>query len=63
MAKIKKSHAGSKNPRALLDETQVITIRRLYKERSYSQYTLAITFGVSQSTISHIIRRQRWENT
>ena len=57
----KQSHPGSKNPRAVLDEIKVLTIRRLYGEKSYSQIALAITFGVSQSAISRIVRRQRWQ--
>lgn len=62
MTHIKKSRKGSKNPNARLDITQVETIRRLYKEKrkSYSQISLGVTFDVSQSAISRIVRGKRW---
>jgi len=60
MAKIKKNHKGSKNPMAILNETQIAIIRQLYKDGSYKQITLAATFSVHQSTISRIVRRKRW---
>lgn len=58
----RKSRRGSKNPNAVLDIVQVETIRKLYKEKSYSQIALGITFNVSQSTISRIVSGQRWNN-
>jgi DNA-binding MarR family transcriptional regulator len=54
------SHTGSKNPMALLNEVQIVTIRKLYSEGSYKQIALAATFGVNQSQISRIINRKRW---
>lgn len=45
---------------AKLDETQVITIRKLYQEGSYSQVELAATFGVDQTQISRIVLRKCW---
>lgn len=57
-----RSQKGTNNGRAVLNEIQIATIRRLYAEKSYSQIALGITFGVHQSTISRIVRRQRWGN-
>ncbi len=55
-----RSQKGTNNPSATLNDIQIETIRRLYKERSYSQIALGITFGVHQGTISKIINRKRW---
>jgi DNA-binding XRE family transcriptional regulator len=62
MARIKTNHKGSNNPSALLDDIQVATIRTLYKEGSYKQSALATTFGVNQSTICRITRRDLWRS-
>lgn len=55
-----RSQKGSKNPKAILKEEEIFTIRNLYKNKSYSQIALGVTFGVNQSTISRIVRGKRW---
>lgn len=62
MVEHRRSLVGSKNPRALLDDVEVLTIRRLYKEGSFSQTALAITYGVDQTQISRIVLRKAWKH-
>lgn len=62
MVEHRRSLAGAKNPKAKLDDVKVITIRKLYEEGSYSQSKLAVTFGVHQTIISKVIRRQSYRN-
>jgi len=51
---------GNRHPRAVLTEEQVQQIRRLYASSSHTQEALAAKFGVTQSTISAIVRRRLW---
>jgi NUMOD4 motif-containing protein/HNH endonuclease len=62
MVEHRRSLVGSKNPRALLSDVEVLTIRRLYEEGSYSQTALAITYGVEQTQISRIVLRKAWKH-
>lgn len=62
MVEHRRSLVGSKNPRALLNDVKVRTIRRLYAEGGVSQTSLALQFGVNQTIISKVIRRQSWKN-
>lgn len=55
-----RSLVGSKNPRALLNDVNVRTIRRLYQEKCHSQAELALLFGVNQTQISRIVRGEHW---
>ena len=61
MIEHRRSLVGSKNPRALLDEVKVLTIRRLYEAGGVSQASLAKEFGVHQTIISRVVRRQSWK--
>lgn len=62
MIEHRRSLVGSKNPRALLNDVEVLTIRRLYKEKSFSQTALAVTYGVNQTQISRIVLRKAWKH-
>ena len=62
MIEHRRSLVGSKNPRALLDDVKVQTIRRLWEEGSYSQTELAATFGVDQTIISRVVLRKSWKH-
>src|SRR5690625_4481364 len=51
---------GSGNHASRLTESDVIMIRRLYKTTNLSQKEVADKFGVSQMSVSKIIRRETW---
>lgn len=50
---------GDRNAKAVLTESQVREIRGL-SDTGYRQHELAKRFGVSQMTISRIVRGERW---
>lgn len=54
-------HCGSRNGAAKLTEMQVAQIRRLYSLKM-KQVDLADAYGVSQRTISLIVRREKWRH-
>lgn len=51
---------GSDHPSVKLNETEVTEIRRLHSVSRVSQRKIAAMFGVSQSCIGRILRRQAW---
>ena len=51
---------GESNGRAILTEDQVREIRYIYSTKKISQSKLGEQFGVSQITISAIVRRKLW---
>lgn len=51
---------GSRNGSSKLTEAQVVLIRREYASKRISQQSLADRFGVTQTCISSIVRRQWW---
>ena len=51
---------GSNNPAALLNESQVLEIRRRYVPKYGNAIALAREFGVSRATISSIVHRRTW---
>ena len=51
---------GEGNGRAIVDEADVRKIRRMYATGMYLQKELAEMFGIHQTTVSKIIRRQIW---
>ena len=53
---------GSLNPAAKLFEHDVEEIRRLYATGDHTQVSLAARFCVTQSTISLIVLRKKWEH-
>lgn len=54
-------HRGEKNGHAKLINAQVVEIRKKHSEGA-TQSELAKEFGVSQSTISHILCGETWES-
>jgi len=55
-------NAGERNGRAKLTEQQASEIRRLYAEQRTRQVDLAARFGVSQSVVSLVLRREIWKD-
>lgn len=53
---------GSADPKSKLTEEDVRRIRELYIPRKFSQFKLAIIFGVSRSTIENIITGRCWKH-
>ena len=45
-----------------LKNTDVILIRKLWNTGAYSQYDLANSFGVNQSSISEIVNNKSWKH-
>jgi len=54
------STKGTKHPRHILTEKDVIEIRKKYIPRKYSSYKLAKEYGVGRVTINDIIKRRTW---
>lgn len=57
-----RSAHGTKQHRSKLTDTEVLAIRKFYKNKAYSQPQLGKMFGVCQSTIHHIIKYNTWEH-
>ena len=53
---------GETNPRAILTELEVSSIRTLYGHGGYTQKELGIKFGCGRSTVSHIVNNKTWKN-
>lgn len=53
---------GSRNPRAKLTKREVLEIRKMYPASVASQSVLAEMFGVSQTLIGFIVRRNVWSH-
>lgn len=51
---------GAKNAMAKLSDGLVCQIRRRYSESEANQYELAVELGVSQQTISDVVRGKLW---
>lgn len=56
-----RSH-GEKHGTAKLKAVQVLEIRRKYFEEGATQMALAAEFGVRQTQISRIVRKEEWPN-
>ncbi len=52
---------GARLPQTRLTEPDVVEIRRL-QEEGWRQQRLATKFGVSQMTISKLVRRETWKH-
>lgn len=57
-----KNDKGESNPSSKLTELEVIEIRRLSKTSNLLQREIAIKFGVTRSTVSHILNRKTWQH-
>lgn len=53
---------GERNGSAKLADIEVLQIRQLYKTGNCSQRQLAKQFGISQSAIGCIVRREHWKH-
>lgn len=53
------SHANENNPSVKLTNNQVEEIRKLYETGNYTQVTLGDMFGVRQTHISRIVRKEQ----
>jgi hypothetical protein len=52
---------GEQNTQSKLTELDIKAIRQLYQDRNFSQREIADRYGVSQFTISQIVRRKKWK--
>ena len=55
-------HAGERNGRSKLTESQVIKIRRIYLDGAISHRHIARMFNVSKTTAGDILRRNIWKH-
>lgn len=53
---------GSKSPQSKLNESEVIAIRNLYKNKKISQKELSEKYNVAESTIGYILREVTWQH-
>ena len=53
---------GEKNGHAKLKKRDILKIRELYSRGDTSQQKIADIFGVTQGSVSHIIRKTQWRN-
>ncbi|SOE31804.1 hypothetical protein [Streptomyces sp. OK228] len=60
MVEAERSNRGEDRPDAKLTEDDVRAIRRRYVPRVVTQQRLADEYGVDQTTVSAIIRREKW---
>ena len=62
-AEFRKNKAvGERNTNAKLTARQVVEIRELYQTKKANQYELADRYGLSQSAVGSIVRRQTWSH-
>ena len=55
------AQVGEQHPGHRITASEVIDLRKQYAEGA-SQYALARLFGISQPTVSQIVRRKTWEH-
>lgn len=53
---------GTNNGMSKLSEDDVISIRKMYRNKELNQYELAEKFGVSQPAIGSIVRNKTWRH-
>jgi uncharacterized protein (DUF2336 family) len=53
---------GAANASTKLTESKVLEIRRIYGNGEATQRALARRFGVTQSVIGNIVRRELWKH-
>lgn len=58
----KKEQRGEKNTSAKLGAQQVLEIRMLWNQKTMSQTAIARYYGVSQTTIGQICRKETWQH-
>lgn len=57
-----KTQIGSKCPRAILNEKQVLEIRSKFKKRIYTRVMLGKEYGVSEHTIKKVLNKNNWSH-
>ncbi len=57
---VKGRRSGEKNPRSKLSENSVYFIRKLHKKGGITQTAIAKTYGVTQATVSSVVRGKSW---
>jgi len=60
--KISNATKGINNPRAILNEEQVIQIRKMYKEKNMTIIEICKLFNVGWSAISNIVKYKSWRH-
>lgn len=62
----KKQHGthqtGSRNPAAILTESEVLEIRSIYQNEEISTYKLAEMYSVDRTTICELLKRKTWSH-
>lgn len=58
----KRKASGERNFNAKLTDEKVAEIRRLYDCGSMSQKALGKVYGVTQTSIGHVVRRETWKH-
>lgn len=53
---------GSKNPNSILNELDIIGIRKLLRSKAMKHHEIAFMFGVGRSTIGEVARRRIWRH-
>jgi hypothetical protein len=53
---------GSRHPASKLKESEVLRIRELYKDKTFTQTELGEMFGVTGEMVSYIVRRMNWKH-
>lgn len=58
----KNNIVGEKNPKANLNEQQVLEIRNIYDSNTMTQMEISKHFGIPYSTVHNIVTRQTWKH-
>jgi hypothetical protein len=53
---------GSRHPKSKLEEEEVLKIRELYERKVFTRTELGEMFGVTEGTISYIVKRMTWKH-
>lgn len=56
------SYQGEKNSAAKLKESDILKIRKMYFEDTYSKSTLAKMFNIDYSTLRRIAKKETWKH-
>lgn len=59
---LREAWTGTAHPKAILDESSVRCIRKLYSTGEFTQHELGILFEVSRSTIRNVVLRVSWKH-
>lgn len=59
---LKTSIKGEKHPKAVLEESDIPKIKKLYKDGNHNYADIARIFNVQNSTIWHIIKNKTWRH-